>query len=161
MKGKVSSGLIRKRRSLLPWKALAPGKRCQFTQGYANFLEERKLFYKRKDFNPTCHLFNFFCTPMCPPWRHMKTLYSLAHFLLTVRNRLKIKSTNERNLWFRHRSMYEVKSTFSFAVVLFCVLRLFLNALVTDLHHHIQSLRCPNSYIQWILLCHSSVEVKT
>ena len=26
-------------------------------------------------------------------------------------------------------------STFSFAVVVFCVLRLFLNALVTDLHH--------------------------
>ena len=30
--------------------------------------------------------------------------------------------------------MYDVRSTFSFSVVLFCVLRLFLNALVTDLY---------------------------
>ena len=146
MKGKVSSGLIRK-----PY---------QFTQGYANFLEQRKLFYKRKDFNPTCHLFNFFCTPMCPPWRHVKTLYGLniAHFLLTVRNRLKIKSTNERNLWFRHRSMY-INIFFRRCLVLW--LKIISQCSCYRSTPYIQSLRCPNSYIQWILLCHSTVEVKT
>ena len=136
---------------------------CQFTQGYANFLEQRKLFYKRKDFDPTRHLFNFFSTPKCPPWRHMKTLYGLniAHFLLTVRNRLKIKSTNERNLWFRHRSMYEVTSTFSFAVVLFLCFKIIFQCSCYRSTPHIQSLGCPNPHIQWILLCHSTVEVKT
>ena len=158
LKGKVSSGLIRKRGSLLTWKALAPGKRCQFTQGYVNFLEERKLFYKRKDFNPTCHLFNFFCTPMCPPWRHMKTLYGLAHFLLTVRNRLKIKSTNERKLWFRHRSMY-INIFFRRCLVLCFKIISQCSCYRSTLH--LQSLGCPNPHIQWILLCHSSVEVKT
>ena len=58
----------------------------QVVSSYANFLEQKKLFYKRKDFNSTGRLFNLFCSPMWPPRRHMKTLYGLniAHFLFTV-----------------------------------------------------------------------------
>ena len=49
----------------------------QVVSSYANFLEQKKLFYKRKDFNSTGRLFNLFCSPIWPPRRHMKTLYGL------------------------------------------------------------------------------------
>ena len=48
--------------------------------------------------------------------------------------------------------MYDVRSTFSFAVVTFCVLRLFLNAVVTDLNFiyllWLTEFALPNPHIQ-------------